>query len=65
MKMERCPACGKLAAPGKCECGDRVIKPISYSLIDSHERAMLRHIAKQGNYSRYIKRLIDKDMQKD
>lgn len=62
MKLEKCPGCGKMAAPGKCECGDRIIKPVSYSLLDSHERELLRHISKQGNYSKYIKRLIDRDM---
>jgi hypothetical protein len=62
MKLEKCPVCGKLSSPGSCKCGERVIKPISYSMLDLHERELLRHIGKQGNYSRYVKRLIERDM---
>jgi hypothetical protein len=41
----------------------RVKKDVSFSQVDPHEIKLLQHALKQGVFSRYIKRLIDKDMQ--
>lgn len=38
-------------------------KDVSFSNHDPHEIALLEHATKQGPFSKYVKRLIDKDMQ--
>ncbi|WP_273125895.1 hypothetical protein [Bacillus weihaiensis] len=41
----------------------RTRKDVSFSHNDPHEVALLNHALRQGVFSRYIKRLIDRDMQ--
>lgn len=41
----------------------RTRKDVSFSHQDPHEVKLLEHALRQGVFSRYIKRLIDKDMQ--
>ncbi|MGE6894578.1 hypothetical protein [Priestia flexa] len=41
----------------------RTRKDVSFSHNDPHEVELLNHALRQGVFSRYIKRLIDRDMQ--
>lgn len=39
----------------------RQVKSISFDLSDEFERGLLNHAEKNGKFSRYIKRLIQRD----
>lgn len=41
---------------------DRKCKTASFDLTDAHEAKLLRHAEAQGKFSRYVKRLIERDM---
>lgn len=43
---------------------DRKIKPVSFSLVSEYDSRLLTYAtaAERGNFSQYIKRLIDEDM---
>lgn len=41
----------------------RIIKTISFSLTDQHEAQLLKHSSKHKFFSRYVKRLIQRDME--
>jgi rRNA maturation protein Nop10 len=62
VKLEKCPVCEKLCTPGSCGCPVRVNKPVAFNLEDPYEAKLYRHLKKQGPFSKYVKRLIDRDM---
>lgn len=42
----------------------REIKPVSFNTCDDLEERLLKHAAKNGAFSVYVKRLIQKDMER-
>lgn len=40
----------------------REVGQVSFSMIDSYEKGLWDHSAKQGAFSKYVKRLIDRDI---
>ncbi|AZU61092.1 hypothetical protein [Neobacillus mesonae] len=42
----------------------RKIQPVSFSLSDQFEEALYKHAIKNGPFSKYIKRLIQRDMER-
>jgi hypothetical protein len=42
---------------------ERDIKPVSFSLQDPFESELLSHAAGQGKFSKYVKRLIWRDLE--
>lgn len=61
-KLEKCPNCNKLGSLGSCGCPSRISKGVSFNLAEPYEASLLRHSQKQGSFSKYIKRLIGKDL---
>lgn len=43
---------------------NRKIQPVSFSLSDPFEQKLLDHAIKNGAFSKYVKRLIQRDMEK-
>lgn len=42
----------------------RKIQPVSFSLTDPYEGRLLEHATSNGAFSKYIKRLIQRDMER-
>jgi hypothetical protein len=42
----------------------RKIQPVSFSLTDPFEESLYKHATSNGAFSKYIKRLIQRDMEK-
>jgi hypothetical protein len=42
----------------------RKIQPVSFSLTDPYEGKLLEHATSNGAFSKYIKRLIQRDMER-
>jgi hypothetical protein len=40
----------------------REIKSVSFCLADNHEQQLFQYAMNQGRFSKYIKRLIERDM---
>lgn len=43
---------------------NRKIQPVSFSLSDPFEQQLLEHAVKNGAFSKYVKRLIQHDMER-